>query len=121
MEQLADIFLETERHPYNQIGSPLLQGLEGGVSTVVTGFAIPQLFPSASVSPLGPLTSVRGALESIVLLQLQMICTGKMSALPLDNYLINCWKPEMIPELCSTLATDSTGSKFFLKHNDDKG
>jgi Phosphotransferase enzyme family len=120
MEQLADIFLVLESQPYNKIGSLFLEQ-QANKGTRIAGFAQPSLFASADSAPLGPFVSAKDALQAIIRLQLRLISIGEVASLPLDNYLANRWKFEMIPKLCATLKTDKSGPKFYLKHNDDKG
>ena len=120
MEQLADIFLELESLPYKKIGSPL-PGQQPNTDTRIAGFAHPSHFASADTAPLGPFVSAKDAMQAIIRLQLRLISTGEVTSLPVDNYIANCWRLEMIPELCATLTADKTGPKFYLKHNDDKG
>lgn len=60
MEQLANIFLEIERHPYDKIGLPLPQGGKGSTRTTIARYALPQLFDSAGVSPPGPVQLGQG-------------------------------------------------------------
>lgn len=67
------------------------------MNATVAGYAQPQLFASANASPLGPFSTVKDALEAIIRLQLRLISSGEVSALPLDNYLANRRKLEMIP------------------------
>ena len=120
MEQLAEVLLEIERRPYSQTGSLVLGG-QAGKDVRIAGFAQPQLFAAAEAAPLRPFASAKDALQAIIQLQLRLTMTGEVSALPLDNYLANRWKLEMIPKLCATLTADNTGPRFYLKHNDDKG
>jgi hypothetical protein len=91
MEQLAGVFLEMEQHPYSNIGSPLLERVEDGMNATVAGYAQPQLFASANASPLGPFSTVKDALEAIIRLQLRLISSGEVSALPRQ---LSCEPPE---------------------------
>lgn len=65
MEQLADVFLEVERHPYQRLGSPLVcYGNSTGIR--VAGFAQPQLFAAGDAAPLGPFASASDSLKAII-------------------------------------------------------
>lgn len=92
-----------------------------GMDTVIDGFAQPQLFAAGEAALLGPFASASDALKAIIDLQLRLKITNEVSALPLDNYLANRWKLEMILNLCASLTTNEGQPRFCLKHNDDKG
>lgn len=110
IEQLADIFLELQKHPFEATGSLTSESEIGG-------FAQSLLFRTPT-SPLGPFKSFRSSLESIVRHQLALISDEEISSLNIDNYLSFCWRLDMIPHLLSS--ADDRGP-FYLKHMDDKG
>ena len=112
LEQLTDIFLTLEKHPFRLTGS--LYPSNG--SSEVCGFAFPQLFSDPN-TPLGPFETLESSLRAILAQQRRLIANGEMSSLALDNYLTFRWREEKIPEVLSVNNEDG----FFLKHNDDKG
>ena len=112
LEQLADIFLTLEKHPFNSTGSIF----PSDKSEEIGGFAQKQLFETPD-TPLGPFNSLDSSLRAIFALQMRLIANGELSTLAVDNYLTHCWRVDMIPKVLSL--HNSTG--FFLKHFEDKG
>lgn len=116
MEQLADVYLELERHPISQTGSlfPCSEGAEPvvGVFAQVPCFATPE-------EGLGPFETLEGAYTAIIHQQQRTIANREVSSLPVDNYLAFCWRLEILPELLAGSA--SREGPFYLKHYDDKG
>ena len=112
LEQLADIFLALEKHPFNSTGSIF----PSDESTKICGFAQSQLFETPN-TPLGPFDTLETSLRAILALQMRLIANGELSTLAVDNYLSHRWRVDMIPKVLSL--HDSAG--FFLKHFDDKG
>ena len=112
LEQLTDIFLALERHPFHSTGSIF----RSNGSTKVCGFAQPQLFDSPN-TPLGPFDTLESSLKGMFAQQKRLLVNGEHSSLAVDNYLSHCWREEMIPDVLS-LHNDAG---FFLKHFDDKG
>ncbi|KAI9760986.1 MAG: hypothetical protein M4579_001362 [Chaenotheca gracillima] len=107
MQQLADIHIELEHHPFDATGSLI-------DSQAIGAFAQPTVF-SSPTSPLGPFTSVNSALSAMVHAQLAQIEFGELSIHPIDNYLAHQWRLNAVPRL------HSSSSRFFLKHFDDTG
>ena len=112
LEQLADIFLALEKHPFNSTGSIF----PSNDSKKICGFAQSQLFETPN-TPLGPFDTLETSLRAILALQMRLIANGELSTLAVDNYLSHCWRVDMIPKVLSL--HNSAG--FFLKHFDDKG
>ena len=112
LEQLADIFLALEKHPFNSTGSIF----PSNESNKICGFAQHQLFENPT-TPLGPFSSLEASLRAVLALQMRLISNGELSTLAVDNYLSHCWRVDMIPKVLSL--HNSAG--FFLKHCDDKG
>ena len=112
LEQLADIFLALEKHPFNSTCSIF----PSNESNKICGFAQSQLFETPN-TPLGPFDTLETSLRAILALQMRLIAKGELSTLAVDNYLSHCWRVDMIPKVLSL--HDSAG--FFLKHFDDKG
>lgn len=109
MEQLADVFLELEKHPFPAAGS-LSQG------GVVGPFAQSHMFVSPSES-LGPFSTSEDSLTSILTHEIDMIKGGELSTLATDNFLTHLWRLEHLPSLLAS----ATDNHFYLKHADDKG
>ena len=112
LEQLADVFLALEKHPFPITGSMY----PSNGSSEVGGFALPSLFESPN-TPLGPFDTLESSLRAGFALQRKLIVDGELSSLAVDNYLSHRWREEMIPEVVSL----HNEAGFFLKHSDDKG
>jgi len=114
MYQIIDNFLELEKHPRTQSGSPYLDH----DMLKVGGFAQPPLFSSPDQT-IGPFESLEDFLNSAVSQQLDQIVNHELSSLAVDNYLSHCWRRDMITQ--ATAHCYESGREFFLKHYDDKG
>jgi hypothetical protein len=110
MEQLADIFIELQRHPFSSSGSLISQGGQVGL------FAKAALFSAPSRS-LGPFDTLRSTLQSIERHQLKMIVSEELRRLAVDNYLTHRWRLQQVPRV----AADVLDESFYIKHSDDKG
>jgi hypothetical protein len=109
MEQLVEIFLELEKHPLGATGSLTGNGTVGPYAQSHTFFT-----PSLS---LGPFETAEKALTSIIKHEIEMVRSGELSTLAVDNYLTHLWRLERIPELLA----NATDGSFYIKHFDDKG
>ncbi|KAI4843019.1 hypothetical protein E4T44_06979 [Aureobasidium sp. EXF-8845] len=109
MEQLVDVFLELEKHPFPATGSLFEGGLVGP-------FAQSHMFVSPSES-LGPYSTLEESLTSILEHEKEMIMSGELATLATDNYLTHLWRIEHLPSLLASVIDDH----FYLKHADDKG
>lgn len=109
MHQLANVFLELERHSLPATGSICTE--DGQVGAFAQGHTFST--PSTSI---GPYKSSSQSLAAILDNEIDMISTGEVSTFPVDNYLTNLWKLERAPDF----AADATGG-FYIKHFDDKG
>jgi hypothetical protein len=109
MEQLVDVFLELEKHPFPATGSLSHGGLVGP-------FAQGHMFVSPSKS-LGPFSTLEESLTSILKHERDMIKCGELATLATDNYLTHLWRLEHLPGLVASAADDH----FYMKHADDKG
>ncbi|KAK3331193.1 hypothetical protein B0H66DRAFT_636110 [Apodospora peruviana] len=124
MEQLADIYLELEKHPIPESGSLILHSSSHGNKTgsvdidqkvKVGGFAQVHWFESAAKPPFGPFGALQVAYEAILHLKLRALGSGEISGHPVDNYLSILWRlKEALPQLASSLGlercTTSRGS-----------
>ncbi|KAI4726112.1 hypothetical protein E4T49_06137 [Aureobasidium sp. EXF-10728] len=109
MEQLANVFLELEKHPFPATGSLSQDGKVGP-------FAQGHMFLSPSKS-LGPFSTLQESLTSILYHEIDMIKDGELATLATDNYLTHLWRLEHLPSLLASTIDD----KFYIKHADDKG
>lgn len=114
MNQLANIFLELEKHPLPMSGS-LGLSYDG---PIVSGFAQPALFSSPEQT-LGPFATLESSLRAMILQQQDQFVNSELSSLAVDNYLSHCWRHDMIPRVITHC--HESGSDFFLKHFHDKG
>ncbi|KAJ2985829.1 hypothetical protein NUW58_g5330 [Xylaria curta] len=101
MQQLADILLEIEKHPFDRVSH------------------ITQLFRPGCEGPLGPFYSSVEAARATVKHYLDMIATGEIAATyPIDVYLVHRFRLDILDELEGNIFSEG---KYFLKHPDDKG
>lgn len=120
MQQLADIFMELEKHPFDLSGSILAEAIPG---TSVPKFRIgafsqQQLFESPERS-LGPFASLEESYKTIIERQQEAIASREIACLPVDNYLAMEWHRSHVSQIASS-SVSRTGP-FYLKHFDDKG
>ncbi|KAL1848335.1 hypothetical protein VTK73DRAFT_10143 [Phialemonium thermophilum] len=116
IKQLAEIFLELEKHPFSSTGS-LDFSAAGSADFEVRGYAHHALFPSRCGDPLGPFPSWRQACEATTHFYISMIASGEVDAYsPVDAFLAHRFRLDILDEMdiCSP-------SRFYLKHPDDKG
>jgi hypothetical protein len=120
MEQLADVYLELEKHPIPLTGSliPAPGSANPEEATRVGPFAQPPCFETPDRA-LGPFQTLESAYTAIIRQQQRMLVNGEVSRLPVDNYLAYLWRLEVLPGLVNKSV--SSAGPFFLKHYDDKG
>lgn len=116
MEQLAEVYMELERHPIPMTGS-LFPG-SGGEEPGVGVFAQTPCFETPERG-LGPFETLDEAYTDIIHQQLRTIASREVSSLPVDNYLAFHWRLEVLPKLLAGSA--SREGPFYLKHYGDKG
>jgi hypothetical protein len=115
MQQLVDIFLEIERHPFEAIGS--LVPSAGSVIDV-HGLANQSTF-RVGKGPLGPFSSSIECCQVILQSYLAMIASGELDPCnPVDTYLVHRFRQDIVGDLFKNVPP---GDQFFLKHPDDKG
>ncbi|KAI0399408.1 hypothetical protein F4802DRAFT_610915 [Xylaria palmicola] len=101
MQQLVDIFLGIEKHPFD------------------TDSHIHATFRPGNGGPLGPFNSARDAASSIIRLYLDMIMSGEITAeYPIDVYLVRRYRLDVLAKFGEELLSEG---QLFLKHPDDKG
>lgn len=116
VEQLADIFIELRRYPFDRMGC--LGNTKPGH---IGAFASETMtdFNGTAIQPLGPFDSVQGYHSSSIRLILSLVLRDELySQNSIDAYLIHRFLLDLIP---SILPTQNDNGLFFLKHADDKG
>lgn len=118
MQQLVDIFIEIEKHPFDQMGSLLFS--TGATPTVqIQGLAQQSTFRVGGGGPLGPFSSSAKGLRAVIKSYLAMIASGEIDAChPSDAYLMHRFRLDLIDNVWGN---DASESQLFLKHPDDKG
>ncbi|RPA73788.1 hypothetical protein BJ508DRAFT_366588 [Ascobolus immersus RN42] len=114
--QLAEIFIELQKFPFDQAGSII--DFEDGKATV-GGYANRNFFTSPDGQSLGPFSSAKDAYEAIITHQLSLITNGEIGPLQVENYLLFRYLQEKLPEIVEKLGAHDR--KFYLNHDDDKG
>ncbi|KAF1952116.1 hypothetical protein CC80DRAFT_538341 [Byssothecium circinans] len=122
VEQLADIFIELRKYPFEKMGS--LEPCSSPSSQPIVGaFARESLtdFHGEHMAPLGPYSSPREYHTCSVKLILDLILREEMyTQNPIDAYLIHRFLLDLIPSVLPSQDQQHDG-QFFLKHADDKG
>lgn len=114
--QLADIFLELEKHPFDAMGSLLSQG--DAVS--IQGLAHQSTF-QVGKGPIGPFSSSLEGSRAVINSYLTMIASGEIdAACPVYRYLAHRFRLDIVADALGHEDGASAG-RFFLKHPDDKG
>ncbi|CAK7216970.1 hypothetical protein SCUCBS95973_002993 [Sporothrix curviconia] len=118
LEQMAEIYLELEKHPLPATGCLALS--DGNGEDVQVGpFVQPPCFVTPT-SALGPFSTLAESYMAIIRHQMAMLATGEYGSLRVDNYLAFLWRAEALPKLVDDDRNSNTGP-FYLKHYDDKG
>lgn len=119
MEQLANVYLELEKHPIPLTGSLLqLSGVAELNQVQVGSFAQLPCFETPEQG-LGPFETLEAAYTAIIRQQMRTLANHEVNSLPVDNYLAFLWRLSVLPEL--TAKSASRVGPFYLKHYDDKG
>lgn len=117
MQQLVDIFLEIEKHPFDAMGSIIPS--RDQTAFEVQGIAQYPTYCVGTDGPLGPFDSSREAAETAIKLYLSMIASGEIGATyPTDVFLVHRFRLGLLNDIGKAA---SSGEMFFLKHPDDKG
>lgn len=112
LQQLADIYLELEKHPFPRVGSIFEPDGQVGPFAQTRYFQAPE-------QSLGPFVNLQDTYTAIIKQQQQGISDLEFTRFPLDNYLAFSWRLEHLPELLST--SGSPSGPFYLRHGEDKG
>jgi len=121
MQQLADIFLEIEKHPFQAIGS-LVPSAEDAAEFVLHGLAHQATFRvRGGGGPLGPFSTASESVTAIIQSYLGMIVNGEVGVRhPVDVYLAHRFRLDVVDSLWDR-DRNAPEAQFFLKHPDDKG
>lgn len=99
MEQLADVYLELERHLIQLMGSLYqLLGFENLDLIQVGSFAQVPCFETPERS-LGLFETLEAAYTAIIRQQMRKIASHEVNSLPGDNYLAFLWRFKTLPKL----------------------
>ncbi|EEQ32320.1 hypothetical protein McanMca71_006412 [Microsporum canis] len=118
MGQLADVYIELEKYPFQSMGS--LRGLK---SPTIGSFARESLTERVDekIHAVGPCLSRNEYLKESIRLILNLILGEEMyTARAVDAYVIHLFLLDSIDAVCSAQAVPDNGL-FYLKHADDKG
>lgn len=116
MQQLADIFLEIEKHPFDKIGS--IMPARDSAAFEIQGFAHHATFRPEYGGALGPFRSSIQATRTVIKLYLNMINKGEIAA-DYEREVRNAH--ELRLSILKNRKELLSEGKFFLKHADDKG
>ncbi|KAJ3579493.1 hypothetical protein NPX13_g1070 [Xylaria arbuscula] len=118
MGQLADIYIELRKYPFDSLGS-----LINPPNPKVGAFARESLtdFDQSIMRTLGPLSSWKQYHELSLQLTIDLIVRRELYSLQsVDAYLIHKFLLDLIPSILSKAVRDDDG-RYYLKHADDKG
>ncbi|KAG6096024.1 hypothetical protein E4U14_008077 [Claviceps sp. LM454 group G7] len=136
VRQFADIMLEIESHPFDQLGSLVAtNGCSSGEATQeaeiesqiqVGALADCSTFRSGDGGmPLGPFSSSKEAFRAIVEANMRMVVTGEIGEAEqaLEILLAHRFRLDVLDKVSEQTGTtaEKGGEKFFLKHADEKG
>ncbi|KAK2740301.1 hypothetical protein FQN57_006181 [Myotisia sp. PD_48] len=120
MNQVADIYIELQRHSFELMGSLELQ--QDGTQKIGP-FAKESLadVSQTDMRLIGPCSSMEGYYRSILQLTLKLILRKEVcTTQPIDAYLIHLFLLESLPTLLAAHKSIDD-NRFYLKHADDKG
>ncbi|KAG6063247.1 hypothetical protein E4U32_001456 [Claviceps aff. humidiphila group G2b] len=135
VRQYADIMLEIERHPFDQLGS-LIGTTELNSGEATQGAAVESQIQVGALTerstfrsgddgmPLGPFRYSEEAFRAVVEANIRMVVTGEIGEAEhaLDILLAHRFRLDVLDKVSKQTATAEKGSEqFFLKHADDKG
>jgi aminoglycoside phosphotransferase (APT) family kinase protein len=119
IEQLADVYVELEKHPFQEVGSLTLAHIQGQEHQIkVGGLAQLSWFESPNTN-LGPFQTLEDANTTMIRLYLKAISSREQACLPIDNYLGCLWRLSAVPALAASSV--SKNGPFYLRHGEDKG
>ncbi|KAJ4298688.1 hypothetical protein N0V88_003720 [Collariella sp. IMI 366227] len=108
MQQLADVYLEIERHPFDR--DPTKFG----------GIAFPPMFVEGR--PLGPFSSSAEAARAIVKSYTDKVWNGEIGVNNVEDILLaHRFRFDLIDDVWPENGQQPGGETFYLRHTDDKG
>lgn len=118
MEQLVEVYLELEKHPFKKIGSLVFsEATASGLD--IQHLASPSLFRAGVQRSLGPFLSPREEWSSILNHNKEMIRNGEIQAHHLlELYTALEYRLQMLDRVWKE---ETPLDQFYLKHADDKG
>ncbi|KAI9870470.1 MAG: hypothetical protein M1830_004217, partial [Pleopsidium flavum] len=125
--QLADVYVELERHPFDAMGSLDQPGTDhiGALASELLAEVVVEKNDSSFVYPdlLGPFVAAREYYVTMISRILDMIVSGELYPLwTVDTFLIHRFLLDLVPLLLNpTPPFMDDGAKFYLRHADDKG
>jgi hypothetical protein len=115
--QLADVYMQLHRFPFDQIGS-IEQADEKRVGPLARECLTD--FTNSGMRPLGPFPDLQIYYRASIQLLLDLIHRGEIYAdRPVDAYLLYRYLYEIVPEVYPDVA--EACMETYLKHADDKG
>ncbi|EEH09420.1 conserved hypothetical protein [Histoplasma capsulatum G186AR] len=115
MQQLIDIFLEIEKHPFEAMGSLFSSA---GDAIEIQGLAHQSTW-QVGKGPLGPFSSLLEGSQAMLESYLGMIASGEIDpCYPVETYIVHRFRQDIVGALSENILPDN---QFFLKHPDDKG
>ncbi|KAI1656725.1 hypothetical protein F4813DRAFT_397310 [Daldinia decipiens] len=117
MQQLVDIFLEIEKHPFDMMGS--IVTANDPTRHEIQGIAHHEVYCLGITGPLDPFHSSLEGAGALIKLYLAMIASGEIEANhPIDVFLMHRFRLDLLNDIGEDAPS---GGPFFLKHPDDKG
>lgn len=124
MDQLVDIYLELEKHPFTRLGSPSLSTTSSDSfelrDPIKIGVGATGAWFETLTQSHGPFDTAEACYEAALRLDMRLISRHEVCNLrSVDSYLAVLWQLEMLPLLLEKMA--SPGGPFYLNHGEDKG
>ncbi|WYZ43515.1 hypothetical protein EsH8_VI_001214 [Colletotrichum jinshuiense] len=118
MQQVVDMFIEIEKHPFESMGS-LVASCENPIEFHIKGLAQHATYQMGAGGSLGPFHSSLAGSHALVESYLTMIANREIAAYhPVDAYLTHLFRLDVVDSLWDDA---SAKNQFFLKHPDAKG
>lgn len=115
MAQLASVYCELAKHPFDHIGS--LSSLQGGQLGPVANQLIATLNSNGDANFPGPFTTMQECYHEMISRILELIAAGELySPWAVDTYLVHRCLLDIVP-----LLPGVNDRKFYLRHPDDAG
>ncbi|KXG45349.1 Aminoglycoside phosphotransferase [Penicillium griseofulvum] len=117
IDQLVDIYIELQTHPFDTMGSLVMDEFGSQHAGPFASESMSDYTDSLKI--LGPFSSLEGYYTAHIELILDLIIRQELYALrPVDAFLIHLY---LLENLSAILNNDLDDGKFYLKHADEKG